>query len=336
MKPGLKPKFLPFFRILPIAVILFFAVLPLFAQQVQPPPAAEQRSVYRLGPLDVLAIRTPDMEESATERTVRINPDGHINLPLIGRVLAAGLTVQELEQVLAANLKAYYKDPQVGVSMVEFRSQTASVLGLVNNPGVQLLQGSKTLLDVISMAGGIKPEASSTIRITRRKERGPVPLPTVREDATGRFAIAEVNVRDIIEARTPELNILVMPDDIITVLQADLIYVVGEVTRPGTVVLSNQDSISVMQILAIAGGTTRAAATNKCVILRSKPGEPVRTEIPLDINRIKDRKAEDVALLPNDILLVPGSAGKQAALRALEAAVSIGTGILTYGFIYRR
>jgi len=337
MKPGLKLNSFRLHRLLPLAAILFLAAASLRAQQAQPPPAAEQRSVYRLGPLDVLAIRTPDTtEENATERTVRINPDGFINLPLIGRVLAAGLTVEELEQVLAHNLKAYYKEPQVGVSVLEFRSQTASVLGMVNNPGVLQLQGGKTLIDVISLAGGMKPEASSTIRITRKKERGPIPLPKVREDATGQFAIAEVNMRAIIEARSPELNILVMPDDIITVLAADLIYIVGEVNRPGTVVLSNQDSISVMQILAIAGGHTKAASLKKCWILRSKPGEPARTEIPLNISKIKDRKAEDVALLPNDILLVPGSAGKQAALRAIEAAISIGSGMLTYGIIYRR
>jgi len=189
---------------------------------------------------------------------------------------------------------------------------------------------------VISLAGGLKPEASSMIRITRKKERGTIPLPNVREDPTGQFFIAEVNMRAIIEARSPELNILVQPDDIVTVLQADLIYIVGEVNRPGTVVLSNQDSISVMQILAIAGGATKAANSKKCWILRAKPGEWARTEIPLNIKKISDRKAEDVALLPNDILLVPGSAGKQAALRALEVAISVGTGILTYGTIYRR
>jgi len=296
----------------------------------------EQRAVYRLGPLDVLAIRTPDLGENAAERTVRINPDGYINMPMAGRIPAAGLTVEELEQLLASKLKEFYKDPQVGVSVVEFRSQTASVLGLVNTPGSIQLQGSKTLVDVISLAGGMKPEARSMIRITRKKERGEIPLPAVHEDPTGQYYIAEVNFRDISEARTPGLNIWIKPDDIITVLQADFIYIMGEVARPGTVVLANQDSTTVMEVMSMVGGPLKTASLKKSLILRSHAGKPGRTEIPLNIAKIKDRQAEDVALLPNDILLIPGSPGKQALMRTIEAAITIGTGMLTYGIIYRR
>ena len=322
-------------RTVSLAVILWLCASVLAAQQAAVPQPADARAVYRLGPLDVLLIRTPDLEENVSERTVRIGSDGCINLPLVGRFQAAGLTTEQLEAGLTEKFKEFYKEPQVGVSVIEFRSQTVSVLGMVRNPGVLQLPGDRTLVEVISLAGGLADAADPTIRISRQKEQGMIPLPNAKADASGQVSIGEVNFRDILTARSTELNILIRPGDIISVAQAPVIYVVGDVARPTTVPLNNQESISVMQIMAVVGGPLKSAALSKTVILRPKPGAQKPDEIALDLKKIMNRKAEDVMLRPNDILFVPGSASKQAWQRAVDVAISIGSGMLTYGLIRR-
>src|SRR5207302_9130286 len=103
-----------------------------------------------------------------------------------GRVHAAGLTVEQLENAMVERLKAYLQQPTVTVGIAEFRSQPVSVLGAVGTPGVLQLQGRKTLFEILSMAGGLKAEAGNVVVITRQKEQGAIPLPNAKEDPTGR------------------------------------------------------------------------------------------------------------------------------------------------------
>src|SRR5437867_4019906 len=140
-------------------------------KQIAQPPAEKMigqwRSTYVLGPDDVVNIRVLDAEE-ITDKPVRISSTGQISLPMIGRLQAAGLTVEQLEAELVTQLKAYFKEPEVAVSMAEFRSQPVSVIGAVGNAGVLQLQGSKTLVEILSMAGGLRADAGYSIRITRK------------------------------------------------------------------------------------------------------------------------------------------------------------------------
>ena len=139
-------------------------------------PAAPPPSGYVLGPDDQILIRALDGLDLG-DKPVLIGTNGDITLPLIGRLKAAGLTVEQLETELASRLKTYVKEPQVSVTVTEFRSQPVSVFGAVTTPGVVQLRGRKTLYEVLSMAGGPRETAGSTVSIIRLVETAPSPSP---------------------------------------------------------------------------------------------------------------------------------------------------------------
>ncbi|HEV8612605.1 MAG TPA: polysaccharide biosynthesis/export family protein, partial [Gemmatimonadales bacterium] len=269
----------------------------------QPPENAgrDPRSTYVLGRDDVITIRVTDAEEIG-DQPVRIDPSGYIDLPMVGRLRAAGLTVEQLKAELVSRLKAYLNQPEVTVSIAEAHSQPVSVIGSVNNPGVIQLQGSKTLVEMLALAGGLRPDAGHSAKITRKREWGPVPLPGAAADATGNFSIGEVSLKAVMEARNPEQNILIRPEDVITVPRADIVYVLGAVPKPGGFVLNDQENISVLQVLSLAGGLERAAAAKNAKILRPAPGAAKRTEIAVDLKRLFAGEGVDELLKPDDIL----------------------------------
>ena len=127
------------------------------------------RSTYLLGPEDELQISGPELDELSS-KTVRVDGEGDIQVPLVGRVHVAGLTVQQAEQELNKKLSTYIRHPQAALDVKELRSQPASILGAVNQPGVHQVEGYKTLMEMISMAGGVRPDAGYSIRITRQVE----------------------------------------------------------------------------------------------------------------------------------------------------------------------
>jgi polysaccharide export outer membrane protein len=230
---------------------------------------------YVLGPNDQLTIRALDAEE-ISDKTYRVGSDGDLTLPMIGRVKAAGLTAGELESELVSKLEKYIRRPKVAVTVTEFHSQPVSVIGAVTTPGVIQLQGKKTLVEILSMAGGLRNDAGQSVMITRRKEWGPLPLPGVKEDATGQFSIAELRLKDVLEARIPELNIMIRPEDLISVPRAETIYVLGAVKRAGGFVLNERDALSVLQALSLAGGLERTPHKKQKFCEWMRPGTGVR------------------------------------------------------------
>lgn len=298
----------------------------------QPPAAKPEdplRSTYVLGPDDQITIWALDAEEIAN-KPVLIGTGGYIHLPMVGRLRAAGLTVEQLEAELAARLKTYIKQPQVAVSITEFRSQPVSVIGSVTRPGVHQLQGRKTLVEILSLAEGLRPDAGHSVKITRRLEWGRIPLPTAADDPTGQFSVATVNLKAVMEAKNPEENILIRPNDVISVPRAEMVYVIGEVRRSGGFILQERETMSVLQALSLAEGLGRTAAPQSAKILRPASGASRRTEIPVDLKKIFAGKSADVPLRPDDILFVPNNAAKSAVLRSVEAAIQVGTGVAIY------
>jgi polysaccharide export outer membrane protein len=302
----------------------------------QNPPAPESRetkakcgdqvrSTYLLGPDDSLDISGPELTELAS-KPVRINSDGDIQVPPAGRVHVAGLTVQQAEQELNKVLSKYIRQPQVAVTITELRSQPVSVLGAVNTPGVHQVQGHKTLLEMLSSAGGIRQDAGYSVRITRQLDWGCIPLPGAALDPSGKFSVAEVNLKKIMEAKNPEENIQIFPHDVISVPKAEMVYVIGDVKRSGGFVLGEHQSISVLQALSLAEGLSTGADTRHAKILRLKRDADQREELAVDVKDVLNGKKPDVPLLGDDILFIPGSTGKKAALRTLEAAIQAGTG----------
>lgn len=288
--------------------------------------ASQIHSTYLLGPDDQLQISDPELTDLAN-KPARIDGDGDVDVPLAGRVHVGGLTVQQAQVELDKVLSTYIRHPQVIVDVAEIRSQPVSILGAVNTPGVHQVQGHKTLLEMISLAGGIRQDAGYSIRITRELQWGCIPLPNAHLDPSGQFSVAEVDLKKIMEAKTPEENIQIFPHDVISVPKAEMIYVIGEVRRSGGFVLGEHQSMSVLQALSLAEGLNTGADPHHAKILRLNPDADQRVELPVDVKDALNGKKPDVPMQGQDILFIPGSTGKKAALRGLEAAIQTGTGL---------
>lgn len=288
--------------------------------------AGQMRSTYLLGPDDEVEISGPELDET-TAKGSRIDGDGNLQVPLIGRVHVGGMTVQQSEQELNRLLSAYIRHPEIAVNLKELRSQPVSIVGAVNTPGVHQVQGQKTLLEMISLAGGIRPDAGYRVRITRRLEWGCLPLPNAEFDEASQSSVGEVNLKDILEAKKPEENILILPHDVISVPKAEMVYVIGDVKRSGGFVLGQHEYMSVLQALSLAEGLNGTADTRHARILRLNANSDQRAEIAVNVKNILNGKSGDVSLLGDDILFIPGSIGKKTTLRAIEAAIQTGSGL---------
>jgi polysaccharide export outer membrane protein len=331
-------------RILRPATLLLLASVASVAQQpsAAPPvaPAAMKaddvavpvKSGYKLGVGDSLLIRVSNVPE-LTEKTFRIDGDGTINAPVVGRINAGKLTVDELQKELNKRLGYFLEEPDAIVILTESQSQPISIFGEVASPGVHPLQGRKTLIEMISTAGGVRPTAGPMIRITRQLEFGRIPLPGAADDPTGKFSIAQLEMKPLVGALTPENDIEIQPHDIISVPRAELIYVAGDVTRSGPLPLTERPTISLIEALSATGGVLKTADTKRARILRAVPGNPVRQQVPVNIAKIMSGKANDVQLVAGDILVVPPSNAKKAAQKALEVAIQMGTMVMTTGVV---
>ena len=285
---------------------------------------------YLLGPDDQITLFVADVEE-ISDKPMRVDMRGNLSLPLAGRVHAAGLTAAQLEDAIETRLRKFLKDPEVVVSITEFRSQPVSVLGAVMTPGVQQLQGHKSLFEILSMAGGLRPDAGNTVRVTRNLDWGKIPLANAKDDSTGQFSIASVSAKSVIDATDPTENITVKPQDVISVSKADMVYCVGSVNKPGGFLLGQNESISALQVLSLAEGLGKTAAPAKAKIMRAVAGSPNRTEIAIDIKALMAGKAPDLPLRSDDILFIPNSAARSMAARTAEAAIQVATGVAIYG-----
>ncbi|MCU1335627.1 MAG: polysaccharide export protein [Bryobacterales bacterium] len=294
-------------------------------------PAKEASGSYILGPNDQISVDVIELPE-LNGKSYRIDSGGSVSLPLVGRLQAAGMTLTQFEEALTVRLKTQVRNPHLVTGLIETRSQPVSVMGLVSTPGTQQLSGSKTLFDVLSMAGGLKPEAGDVIKITRVRSEGPLPLPQAVEDPVTGTYTAEVNVRDVVELRDQKANILVRPHDAISVSRAQVIYVVGDVHKPGGFPLAQRHTLSAVEALSLAEGPTVTASTQHARILRvSATGNPIRDHIPIDLKKILAGKAPDIQLQAEDVLFVPDNTVKRATTRAAETALSTLSGLIIWG-----
>lgn len=300
---------------------------PAWSAEVAPLSAAG--ADYRLGPEDVITITAADAEELGNQ-PIRIETSGSIRLPMVGRIDAAGLSVEELAKVLETRLKVFIKRPQVSIRVTEYRSQPVTVIGAVGAPGVQQVQGRKSLLEMLSLAGGLRADAGYSLRITRRLDQGSLDLPGAKIDASGQFTVAEIDLESLMKASSPKENIAVRAHDIVSVPTADMLFVVGEVRKSGGFTMKSGEHLSVLVALSMAEGVTPLASPNHAKILRLVAGESKREEIPVNLSRILSGKANDVALQRNDVLFVPNSLAKSVTRRTLETALQVGTGLVIW------
>jgi len=289
-----------------------------------------------IGVGDLIHIDVFDVPELS--RDIRVSDTGDIGYPLIpGKIRAAGLTQFQLEdefrQLLVEN--GLVAHPQVSVFIREQNSQPISVVGAVAHPVVYQVLRPTTLLELLAAAGGVSDNAGSEILVTRKVPAGPpaVKAASVSDGAdSSREQTVTIRLQDLIESGNPAFNIRVYGGDVVSVPQAGIVYVMGAgVSQPGGYVLqSHGDQVTVLKAVALAHGLTSFAKSNDAVIMRNNRATGQKDAIPVHIKQIENRKAPDVALLPNDILYVPDSFGKKALARGSETALGIATSAAIY------
>lgn len=252
-------------------------------------------STYFLGPDDQITIQGPEMDE-IVGRPYRIDPDGYVSLPMLGRVKAGGITISDFETKLNLAASKYVRDPQLVASVTEFHSQPVSVVGAVQQPGAQQLQGKKTLMQLISAVGGFRPDAGNTLSIAREVQWGPLPLPNAAPDPTGKYSVAEISIQELLLDKNPQLNILMMPNDVVTVPVSETVYVVGDVHKAGGFLLGEHKDMTVLQAVALAEGIDGTSDSKHSRIIHHPADSTQRTETPVDVKRILAGKAQDVPL----------------------------------------
>jgi polysaccharide biosynthesis/export protein len=257
-----------------------------------------------IGAGDLVEMTVYNVPELTTK--TRVGSDGDGYFPLIGYVHVAGFTTEEIQSVLEARLSAFVKQPFVSLFVPEYTSQGVSVLGEVMKPGVYSVVAGQRLFEMISRSGGLTERAGQTITVTHRNDaEHPVNI---------RFS------RNLDDRQ--DTNVEVLPGDTIVVRRADIVYVMGEVAKPSGLRVDAGD-LTVLRAIALAGGTTRLAKMSGTKILHKGPNGLVET--PVRLSKILHAKSTDLTLQADDILVIPASAGKTLAGRALEAAIQAAT-----------
>jgi polysaccharide export outer membrane protein len=290
----------------------------------------EQHSGYVLGAGDQLNIHVVDLEEYG-DKTVRIDPTGDLDLPLIGLVHAAGKSVEELRVELRQRLSKYVTSPQISLNLLTNHSSKVSVVGEVNSPSVRELLGPTTLIEAISEAGGLKGDAGSRVIVTRSVEAGRFPIDGQSLDNSGLFSTLTISLDDLMGSKRPGDNILLRPGDVVSVPKASIVYVIGDVHRSGGFPMTSRSSMSVLQAISLAEGMTSNNASRNAKILRPVPGGDGKPlEIPVNVQAIFAGKAPDPLLFAEDILYIPHSTAEAGTKRAAEIALQVATGVLIY------
>jgi len=255
--------------------------------------------------LDITVFGVPDLSIKT-----RISGSGDVYLPLIDYVHVAGLTTDEAQQLIQKRLEdgGFVRNPHVSIFVNESASQSITMVGEVGRPGSYPAIGERRLFDLISAAGGLTGRAGRTVTIERRGDPGQK---------------IEIQLSSNL-AEDTENNVDVFPGDTIIVSRAGIIYVVGDVNRPSGFLIED-NTLSVLKALALAGGSTRTSALSKTRILRQTPNGV--KEIPINLKKVLYAKAPDMPLVKGDILFIPGSAAKAAAYRTADAAMSLSTSL---------
>jgi polysaccharide export outer membrane protein len=175
------------------------------------------------------------------------------------------------------------------------------------HPGIYTLQGRRTLLEMLTVVGGLQANASRRIKVRRQAEYGAIPLPAAVEDPEKKFSTVEISFASLRESINPAEDIVLQPYDVVSVDRAELIYVSGGVVKIGGIELGERASMSITQALALSGGFTKDALRARARVLRPVLNAKRRAEIDVDLTGIYEGKVNDFPLLPNDVLYIPRS-----------------------------
>lgn len=296
-----------------------FAIVILLALSVCAQQPEDDR--YRIGPGDVLDIRIYNRPQLSRD-AVRVEGSGMIRMPLIEtEIRAVCLTEGELAKEISTRYARYYKNLQVDVFIKEYHSRQVAIIGAVNEQSRFELQRRVRLLELLTYAKGPSAKAGQTINVVHSTDHSPCKQTDENDEST---AFSSYKLSDVLQG-DPKSNPYLEAGDIVTLPEADQVYIVGNVFMPITIPL--KEPITLTRAIAMAGGLRQDTSKDKIRILRQEPGTTIRKEITVDLNAIEKKRSEDLALAPNDIIDVPTSAGK-SFLRSLFQGIAPGVGQL--------
>jgi len=276
-----------------------------------------------IGANDLISVSVYDAPELT--RTVRVSADGFIRLPMLKqRVKVQGLMPAQVETAIAKALQdeQIIVDPFVTINVAEYNSHPISVAGAVKQPLTFQATFPISLLEAITRAGGLAPEAGPEILVTRTQP-GP--------DGSTSALVQRILVKGLIDAADPALNIVLTGGEEVRVPESGKIYVIGNVKTPGAFPVGDGTESTVLKMLAMSQGLTSYAAKEAYIYRREGNGN--KNEIPIPLKLIMERKAPDTPLLANDILYVPENKSSRMTWGALEKVLLIG-GMMGAAAIY--
>jgi polysaccharide export outer membrane protein len=291
---------------LPLAVSAQAGALPQNVMAVNNAPHA-----LLIASGDLLELGVFDSPELSAR--LRVSEGGQITVPVAGVVQVSGMTAEEAALAVEAKLRSkdIVKDPHVSVFITEYATQGVTVAGEVNRPGIYPLLGSHSLLDLVSAAGGVSPKAGNAVTVTHKSD--PEHPEVLQFDNRAGSIATKLDIH---------------PGDSISVSRAGIVYVVGEVNKPGGFLIES-NNLTALDALALAQGPTHSAAQDKARLIRKTPTS--REELSVPLKRILLGKSVDLPLQDGDILFVPTASAKNAGLRVMETAIGITTGLVIYG-----
>ena len=314
----------PFFSVSLLVVASFTTAVAQQTTASNAPPQTAQPTVtyaadgdnrYRIGPGDVLDIRIlnrPNLSRDA----VRVEGNGMIRMPLIdNEIMAACKTEGELAKEISEKYTKFYKNPQVDVFIKEYKSKQAAIIGAVTEQSRFELQRRVRLLELLTFAKGPSPKAGQIINIVHSAQSLSCTLPGAANQPDVAFSTYKLSETMM---GLPAANPWIEPGDIITLPEAPQVYVVGNVFSPLTIPL--KEPVTISRAIAMAGGLKQDSKKDKIRIVRQEPGSTTSKEMLVDLSAIEKKRAEDIVLMPNDIIDVPLSSGK-SLLRSLISGV---------------
>jgi len=263
-------------------------------------------SVYRLGAGDEISMKVFGVDELSGD--YRIDGMGRVSVPLIGELALSGYSLNEAEGVLAARYGAkYLRNPQVNLSVVEFRSQQFTAIGALSQPKIYNTQRKVSLVEALAMAGGLSSNAGETVYLTDRVRDS--------EDGTLKVRNLMINIEDLMQGGA-DTNVVLGESAVINVPEAGSFFVEGAVERPG--VYTQSGEITVLKAITMAGGLKFEANRSKLNVLRRDPQSNQWNQETVAMNEIRESPLADIKLRDGDIVMVESGPFRTAWVGAWE------------------
>jgi polysaccharide biosynthesis/export protein len=267
----------------------------------------------KVGPGDLIAVAVADCPELT--RSFRVAADGTLPLPLLKvRIYAAGKQPDQIGTEISRALvsEGIFVRPAVSTSVVDYESVPVSVLGAVKRPITFQAIGTIKLLDALTRAEGLSPDAGPEILLTR-----------TRNLQDGQPTVLHIPVKALIDHADPNLNIQLLGGEEVRVPPAGRVYVVGNVKKSGTIPLTDGNDFTVLKAISVAEGLM--PFTSKQAFIYRRPDDAGKKEILIELSKIMARKSPDIILKPNDILYIPDSKGRKMTAQTLDRIASFGS-----------